>query len=188
LSLSSDAQLGGSTLLFAAVENEVALHGGSRPSQNDLWALLLSHAGILWSLSVEGKAGEPFDKTVAEWLSEAKASSRKPERLAYLQSVLGLEDAIPGQLRYQLFHRAGSALIEARRCNALAAAMLVQSFANDPVSEDDFRAFSAFLGREVAPGGLREVRVIDGIPLYLGWISSELASDREVAGSVATEA
>lgn len=180
----SEPRLAGPRLLFGVVEHKVTLPGGSRPSQNDLWALVVSSSGVVSSIAVEGKAGEPFDRTVEEWLADSKDGSRKAERLEKLTTMLGMENFFPGPIRYQLIHRTASALIEAKRFRTSAAVMIVQSFKPDRDSESDFRAFTRLLGAEVGPGEVREVRQIDGRPLFVGWVSSLLASDREVADSL----
>ncbi len=46
-------------MLLAMPEHQVPLPGGSRPSQNDIWALARSKSGLV-SIAVEGKVSEPF--------------------------------------------------------------------------------------------------------------------------------
>lgn len=183
--LSTVPELAGSRLLLGVVEHKVPLPGGSTPSQNDLWALLSSPAGQLVSMTVEGKAGERFDRTVKEWLEDAKPTSGKPARLEELTRVLGLATSVPTSIRYQLLHRSASALLEAKRCHASSALMLVQSFADDTQSETDFRAFAALFGIAVGRGECRPAGSIDGVTFYVGWVSSTPATDREVAESLA---
>jgi hypothetical protein len=82
-------------------------------------------------MAVEGKFSEPFGPTVDEWLRNALEGKR--ERLRFLEEQLGLDTAVSPGIRYQLLHRGGSAVIEAKRFNATNALMLVHSFspAND---------------------------------------------------------
>jgi hypothetical protein len=95
-------------LLVAFPEYQVALPGGSRPSQNDLF-ILAKAQGQLISITIEGKVSEPFGPTVAEW---GKVNSRGREiRLTYLLEKLGLRQPLPPTIRYQLLHRAVSAVI-----------------------------------------------------------------------------
>ena len=74
---------------------------------------------------VEGKIGEYFGPTLDEWRS--KASPGKQERLSYLLRILGLGTTPPGTVRYQLSHRAVSALTTAGQYRAIAAILLVHS-------------------------------------------------------------
>lgn len=73
----------GIELLLALPEHQVPLPGGSRPSQNDIWALARSE-GKLISIAVEGKVSEAFGPTIGEWRTEF--SPGKQERLAFLCS------------------------------------------------------------------------------------------------------
>jgi hypothetical protein len=67
-------------------------------------------------MMVEGKVDESFGPLLEEWLRDA--SDGKRERLAFLQSTLGIETELPGRIRYQLLHRAASPVIEAMRVGA----------------------------------------------------------------------
>jgi hypothetical protein len=129
--LDSQPQLAGATLLLGIPEHQVQFEGGGDTSQTDLWALLRAPVGLV-SMSVEAKAGEGFDRTIAAWLTDAKPSSGKPARLAQLKSVLGMAGDVPETLRYQLLHRTASAVSEAERFGAPCAVLLVQSFSSDP--------------------------------------------------------
>src|SRR5688500_15479405 len=71
----------GSELVFAVPEHRVALPGGSRSSQTDLWAVLRGSGGLI-STAVEGKAREPFGPTIDEWLIDSSDGKRR--RLASL--------------------------------------------------------------------------------------------------------
>jgi len=134
-------------------------------------------------MTVEGKAGEPFDKTVGDWRSEAGEGSGKAVRLADLAKELGLTE-IPDSIMYQLVHRTAAAVKEARRCRAASAVMLVQSFSKDERSLRDFEAFSALLGAKTGENQVRLVKNLLGIDLFLGWVSSSLATDDVVAKAV----
>jgi len=82
--LDSDAAFRGAHLLLALPEHQVALEGGGHASQTDLWALLSAPIGVV-STAIEAKAGEPFDRTVREWLSDA--SKRAASRIDSSSSV-----------------------------------------------------------------------------------------------------
>jgi hypothetical protein len=169
--LASDRDLAELDLLLALPEHEVPLPGGSRASQTDLLVLARRSAGALVVIAVEGKAEEPFgDHTVAEW--RAADSPGRVKRLAYLLDVLALADDEPlAGIRYQLLHRAASAVIEARRFGAAHAAMLVHSFSTGDAWFEDFAAFAALYGATAGKGSALPVRSFADVTLHLGWAS-----------------
>lgn len=173
--------LHGAQLLIGFPEHKVALKGRGKASQNDVWALLKTGGGSI-SMAVEGKAGEPFASTIAEWSRDA--SDGKKDRLKYLCETLGAAVASDSPLRYQLFHRTASAIIEARRFGASQAVMLVQSFRDDPVSWSDFAAFSTLLGATPARGQVVEAKSCGSERLFVGWVDSSPASDAAIASVV----
>lgn len=168
----------GSQVLAAFPEHGVALPGGSRASQNDVWALLRGASGLL-SLAVEGKAGEPFDKTVGAWLGAATQGRR--ERLEYLRNALGLQSPVDTELRYQLLHRAASAILEAGRVGASSAGMVVLSFKPDPESRSDFARFVESQGATFREGALCWSTTVTFCPFFLAWIDLSSASDADIA-------
>lgn len=129
-------------LLFAFPEHQVDFDGGGHPSQNDLWALM-SIDSQLCSVAIEAKAGESFGPFIREWLQKVTERSTKLERLLDLQDILGLAGVDVNHLRYQLLHRAASAIKEAVRFKAHKALLLIQSFAG-PQDEASFKAFKEF--------------------------------------------
>ncbi|GAB4580874.1 MAG: hypothetical protein Fur0022_36180 [Anaerolineales bacterium] len=110
-------------LLLAIPEYQVDLADGNRPSQNDLFVLARAKDGQLVSIMVEGKVSEPFGETLEIWLQDA--SEGKKKRLKILRDILGLKIEPPLNIRYQLFHRMASAILEAKRFNAKYAVMVV---------------------------------------------------------------
>ena len=157
-------------MLFAIPEHQVALPGGPRPSQNDLWVLARTADGLL-SIAVEGKVSESFGPTIEQW--DYTSSSGRQERLTFLCSLLGFEFPPPGNMRYQLFHRTASAILEAKRFHAKYAMMLVHSFSQTDAWFEDYRHFLSYFGasnaqNEIAVGGLR-----DGIQLFFAWVRGE---------------
>lgn len=165
--LSSCPSLSSLQMLLAVPEHQVPLPGGSRPSQNDIWVLARSESGLV-SIAVEGKVSEPFGPTVEEWLAEGTPG--KNTRLSFLCEQLGLCDAPPLSLRYQLLHRTASAIIEAKRFCAPTALMLVHSFNQSHLWFDDYRAFASLLGCAVGVNEVSHVGIRDGIDLYVGWV------------------
>ena len=179
--LDEQPDLNGARLLVAMPEHKVALKGRGKASQTDVWTLLTTGKGYI-SMAVEGKAGEPFASTLAEWL--VSASDGKKERLEYLCELLQAGSTPATDLRYQLFHRTASAVIEAQRFGAKVAVMLVQSFRDDPVSWTDFSKFCALLGTAAIRGGVAEARRTGTERLFLGWVDSTAASDAQMASVV----
>ena len=115
----------GLEVLLVVPEHQVPLPGGSRPSQSDVWVLARGNTDLV-SIAVEGKVSEPFGPTLEEWRKDA--SPGKEERLNFICKQLSLSPSPPDSIRYQLLHRAASAVVEARRFNAAHAMMLVHSF------------------------------------------------------------
>lgn len=154
-------------LLIAIPEHKVPLMGGARPSQNDIWALARAGSGLV-SIAVEGKVSEPFGPTLSEWLSEG--SKGKATRLAFLRRELNLNEALAGTIRYQLIHRTGSAVIEAKRFGAPHAVMLVHSFSPSREWFQDFEAFAQLLRAEVTINKVVYAGQRAGVHLHIGWI------------------
>jgi Domain of unknown function (DUF6946) len=152
-------------LLIALPEHKVALPGGGRETQTDVFALVGLADGTL-SLAVEGKVNESFGPMIGDWLVDA--SQGKRTRLAYLCGLLGCASP-PAHTRYQLLHRAAAAVIEAARFRSVSAAMIVHSFSAEARWFEDFAAFSRLLGAEIGPAGIARTMLPSGLPLYLGW-------------------
>jgi hypothetical protein len=176
---------------FAIPELRTKLPGGSTASQTDLWALLRNQRGTI-GLSVEGKALEPFGETVDRWLGTSRPdrppSNGRLERLKFLASRLGLDPSTLGALRYQLLHRTVASLIEAENWRATSAVMLVQRFADDKAEEAaswcDFREFAWRLQAQVQPDAVVRASVPGNIPLYLGWLNCDVASDADLLAAM----
>lgn len=95
-------------------------------------------------------------------------------RIPRSSGELGIEVAASGALRYQLFHRTVSALIEARRFTAPHALMLVHSFSPKTLWLDDYTAFAAALGvKDAAKDTISRVGDRGGVELFVGWCSGE---------------
>lgn len=162
-------------------EFQVALPGGRAASQNDIYVRARSAAGEV-AIMVEGKVEEPFDETLTEWLSSVRSNDKgatrsgKPERLRYLQQLLGKSDGFDGATRYQLLHRAASALIQARAKAAVAAILLVHSFSKQTPQAgwSDYRTFLRQLGvPDPQPGQLQRVAVLTAVPLFAAWVPGD---------------
>jgi hypothetical protein len=179
--LDSVNDLRNARLILAIPEHRVPLEGGAKPSQNDVWALLLSNSGLV-SMAVEGKAGETFGPTLEEW--GKGASDGKRRRLESLCKNLRVGGDPPSDLRYQLFHRSASAVIEAELCGAPFAVMMVQAFRTDEGSWQDFVAFASFLGGTAEPGRVVRAGQKEKPRLYLGWVNCDCASVDQMASLV----
>ena len=100
-------------------------------------------------------------------------SAGKETRLKFITARLGLCYPPPPGLRYQLFHRAASAIIEADRFKTDMAAMIVHSFSPTGMWFDDFARFLAAFGQQAVPDRLFEITLPDKKPLFLGWASGD---------------
>lgn len=153
--------------ILAVPEFKVPLPGGSRASQNDIFVLARSSAGLV-SIMVEGKVNEAFGPTLDEWKTDA--SPGKTERLNFLMGTLRISPCLGGSLRYQLFHRAASALITAEQYRAAASVVLVHSFSEQRKGWDDYCAFAQLFGVEAAPDTIQCLTRRTDIPLFGAWI------------------
>ncbi len=158
-------------LLFAIPEYRVGLPGGGHASQSDLFVLAKAADGNLLSLTVEGKVNESFGPTVKAWFKNPSPGKKK--RLEFLLANLGLTDKFIEDIRYQLFHRTVSALVEAKRFNAPYAMMLVHSFSPEETGFEAYQAFLGLFGQSVQVGTLVELPVSGSIRLFSGWISEK---------------
>ena len=167
---SEDNLFKGLKLALAVPEYKVALRGGSRPSQNDVFALLSSRKGLV-ALTVEAKAREDFGPTLADWRKKVSEKGYR-ERLHHIAVSIGLREPISEDIRYQLLHRTASAVIEAKRFHCGAAAMIVQSFVKSD-SENHFRDHEEFVrlyGVTPMKNRLLFLTKIEGISLYSAWV------------------
>ena len=159
-------------LLMAFPEYKVPLQGGLRSSQNDLFILAKSKNELI-SITVEGKVSEDFGQLVSEWKRLKDDKTNKPERLNFLLAELNLVGKSVERIRYQLLHRAVSALLEAREFNAKNALMLIHSFSSDDEHFDDFMKFLSLFELTAKPNTVTGPKVVKGINLYFAWVRSD---------------
>jgi hypothetical protein len=157
-------------LLFAIPEHKVPLPGGTRDSQCDVFALIRSGTRTI-ATAIEAKVNEPFGETIETWY-QSPTKGRK-DRLSALCAWLGLPFPCDPALRYQLLHRTGSAIVEARRFGLGHAAMIVQSFAPDARWIEDFQMFASALGLTLDRDQSAPCRLPCGLELTLGWASGD---------------
>jgi hypothetical protein len=155
-------------LLLAIPEYQVDLTDGKRPSQNDLFVLARAKDGQLVSIMVEGKVSEPFGETLEVWLKDA--SDGKKKRLKILCDILGLQNEPPLNIRYQLFHRMASAILEAKRFNAKYAVMIVHSFSPEHKWFSDYQDFLDLFGSSSKINELVELPESEGKRVFTGWV------------------
>lgn len=162
-------------LLCAFPEYKVELPpDGGRPSQNDIFILARGDNQLI-SIAVEGKVKENFgNNTVNEWLSIKEPGSNKDLRLNFLCDVLQLNKKQINHIRYQILHRAASAVIQAKKFNAQNALMLIHSFDANYIWFDDYSNFVAlFNGLKAKKDALVGPANINNIKLYFGWVKGE---------------
>lgn len=159
--------LAGSTPMLAIPEFKVLLPGGNRASQNDIFVLARSAAGPV-SIMVEGKVNESFGPTLGEWKPESSPGKR--ERLQHLLRVLGLAAEPAADIRYQLLHRAASAIITGEQYRAVAAVLLIHSFSRSFTGWSDYEAFARLFGVDAQRGVLQRLGHDGLIPLFGVWV------------------
>ena len=153
-------------------ERETDLQDGlPRASQTDLLAIIRVRSGLA-ILAVEGKVEEPFGRLIGD---QQQLSAGQKKRLAGLQAMLGVQGRDVSALRYQLFHRAAAAVLEAQLYACPKALLLVYSFSPTITGCCDFAAFASSVGLGSGPPmtvlGPNDVR---GIALYAGWLTDRL--------------
>lgn len=156
--------------LLAIPELKVDLPGGITASQTDLWVLARWHEALV-SIAVEGKVAEPLGPTVSEWLVDA--STGKGQRLKFLLELLELTSEAVMASRYQLLHRAASAIIQAQRFTATEAVLLVHSFSPEDAWFEDFIAFAALLGARPKVDELAGVGDKGGVHFHIAWVRGD---------------
>lgn len=156
--------------LLAVPEFKVPLPGGSRASQNDVFVLARSSAGPV-CIMVEGKVNESFGPTLDDWRTDA--SPGKDKRLDFLLDKLCISAPIDGKMRYQLLHRAASAIITAEQYHAVAAIVLIHSFSEDRTGWVDYEAFLNLFGLQAESDVVQRVEGVSPIPLFAVWVTGD---------------
>ncbi|WP_428667124.1 DUF6946 family protein [Reyranella sp.] len=183
-------------LLECFFERETGLPGRGRRSQTDLLGIVRLEDGN-GILAVEGKVDEPFGPRVADWLdgeparqgddlsegNRERSRINRRQRLAQLCALLEVDHASVGNLFYQLFHRTGASIYEARRFGYKRAVVLVHSFAERPeppsmpAGFDDFRDFTHRVGMPIfVPDSISSPKVCGGIEVRLAWLSDKVSA------------
>ncbi|HPH97714.1 MAG TPA: hypothetical protein PKW33_15885 [Anaerolineaceae bacterium] len=158
-------------LLLAIPEYQVGLPGRGHSSQNDLFVLTRTKDGELAVMMVEGKVSETFGEILLDWLVDA--SDGKEKRLQNLLEILTLPSKVPSCIRYQLLHRAASAMIEAKRFNARYAMMIIHSFSPEHRWLEDYQAFLGLYEKNGKENDLVRLFSRDGIDFFAGWVADQ---------------
>lgn len=158
------------SIVVAMPEFKTTLPGGSRASQTDLMVLARNDRGTV-AVAVEGKVEEPFGPTVGE--KRRESSDGQADRLRFLEQRLGLTAACDDSIRYQLLHRAVSALIFASEIHAGTAVLVVHSFSEQGSWYGDFEAFAKVLGATAIKDAVVRAPVPTSAPLYLAWVTGD---------------
>jgi hypothetical protein len=122
---------------------------------------------------VEGKVRESFGPTLEEWRKDA--SPGKQERLSFLLETLGLANTPAGTTRYQLLHRAASAVIVGDQFRAVAGLVLIHSFSAERVGWPDYQAFTRLFGVEAVLGEVQRLGTKSTVPLFGVWVIGDSA-------------
>lgn len=160
------------TPILAIPEFKVPLPGGVRASQNDLFVLAKSSKGPV-TIMVEGKVNESFGPTLEAWRRDA--SPGKKSRLSSLVHTLGLRSTPSGEIRYQLLHRAASAVIAGKQYNAAAAIVLIHSFSDKHAGWEDYQDFTRLFGVEAKRDEVQLLGKISEISFFGAWVSGDLS-------------
>ena len=153
--------------LLAVPEFRVPLPGGGRPSQNDLFVLARSVVGPV-TIMVEGKVAESFGPRLGDWLENASRGKRT--RLKSLVRTLDLSNRPSGEVRYQLLHRAASAILTGEQYRCAAAVLLVHSFSQERAGWADYQAFTRLFDVEAVEGTVQRLKPVSHPPLFGVWV------------------
>jgi hypothetical protein len=156
--------------LLAVPEFKVPLPGGNRASQADIFVLARSSVGPV-CVMVEGKVNESFGPTLDEW--RADASPGKDKRLRFLFRTLGITAIPGGEIRYQLLHRAASAIITGEQYRAVAAILLIHSFSEQCTGFEDYDAFVRLFGVHAQNGVVQRLLTTSIVPLFAVWVTGD---------------
>lgn len=153
--------------ILAIPEFKVHLPGGNRASQNDIFVLARSSTGPV-TIMVEGKVRESFGPSLKAW--RRNASPGKKSRIGSILRTLGLSGMPPDAIRYQLLHRAASAVIIGKQYRAAAAILLIHSFSEKNAGWSDYQAFTRLFGVEAKLDAVQRLCKISKISFFGVWV------------------
>jgi hypothetical protein len=76
-------------------------------------------------------------------------------------------------IRYQLLHRAASAVLAGEQYRAVAAVLLVHSFSERQTGWHDFQGFCGLFGAKPAVGRLERLASDQAVPLFAVWVPGD---------------
>ena len=173
--------LAGAELVEAFFERKVDIGTPGRPSQSDVLAYCTT-PHTCFVVAVEGKVKEPF----GPYVRDRAPDILRDARLLSLCEQLGLAPADAAPLRYQLLHRAVSAVREAERYSAPHAILLVHSFDPAESSLNDYQRFAGVLGlptEKAVPGRVCGPTTINGIHFHLAWVTDTQRAFSSIAST-----
>lgn len=144
--LASCDQLGDVQLTEGWPEHNIPLDSSGRGPRNaDLAAVGTGKAGMI-AVTIEAKADERFDYTIAKAPIHVPINSKLPNRIESLsKSILGVAPCEVGELRYQLLQAIAATLIFAKKNNAVAAVFVVFEFNGPLCSQQNLKRNTADL-------------------------------------------
>lgn len=183
--LATDSVLADAACERVVFEKRSRMPGAGAATRTDVMAYFSSGAGPV-VMAVEGKAGEPFDEIVEEWLeggtSPASAANRR-DRLDEVCKLVGCQLAEVAHLRYQLLVRTAAALGEAKTAGAARALVIVQSFDRVATGSEDFFRFAKAIGAPVREFNRLSPPVEHrGLSLQVAWARDAARETKHGAG------
>lgn len=167
--LSSDPDWSRAKIVTGFFEHATPLDTQKGPSNTDLLLVCDIPPG-LGIMAVEAKAGESFGDRVCDWLA-VEPSPGKDARWKWACEFFNVGAETCHELRWQLFHRTASAIIEARRFRSRHAIMLVHDFSGNASSLGDYLNFASVLAiPDARTDGLSGARIFGDVSLRLGWV------------------
>jgi hypothetical protein len=97
-------------------------------------------------------------------------SAGKRQRLEFLMRTLVLTVQPSASVRYQLLHRAASAIITGKQYRAAAAVLLVHSFSPKRSGWPDYQSFTRLFGVEAMVGAAQRLSDNLVVPLFGLWV------------------
>lgn len=140
-------------------------------AHHDLFCLAKDRTGQLVSMAVMGKVLAPFGPSVKKW-RKAHAKDAE-ERLAALQTTLGVNGGIPDDMPFALISHAALAVLTARQFNALTAVLLIHAFGQKPDWVEEYDRFLGLFHAQRTMSGLHLLRHTQGVSLYCGWAEGD---------------
>ncbi len=155
-------------MLAGFPEHKVSMPAKGGDSQNDIFVIARTEKRH-FVIAVEGKAEEPFDKLVSEWLD---GSDNKQDRLNRLSDIIKIGKFDRTKIRYQLLHRLASVIMERERFGFDGGMMLIHSFSETNSWFYDYSEFLKCYGiTDAKIGHIYNLNEGDrfGFDLYVGW-------------------